>query len=44
MVFLSYNKEAENIQAFNSTSRYLDELLNSVSHYFKGMVGRIYPP
>ena len=25
---LSYNKEAEIIQAFNSTSRYVDDLLN----------------
>ena len=30
---LSYNKEAEIIQAFNSTSRYLDILLNFVNPY-----------
>ena len=41
---LSYNKEAEIIQAFNSTSRYLDDLLNIDNPYFEGMVGRIYPP
>ena len=44
MACLSYDKEAEIIQAFNSTSRYLDDLLNIDSPYFEGMVGRIYPP
>ena len=44
MASLSYNKEAEIIQAFNSTSRYLDDLLNIDNPYFEGMVGRIYPP
>ena len=29
---------------FNSTSRYLGFLLNFDNPYFKGMVGRIYPP
>ena len=42
MASLSYYKEAEIIQVFNSTSRYLDELINI--DYFEGMVGRIYPP
>ena len=41
---LSYNKEAESIQAFNSTSRYLDDLLTSDNPYFEGMVSRIFPP
>ena len=40
----SYNKEAEIIQAFNSTSEYLDDLLNIDNPYFEGIVGRIYPP
>ena len=44
MASLSYNKEAEIIQAFNSTSRYLDDLLNIDNPYSEGMVGRIYPP
>ena len=44
MASLSYNKEIEIIQAFNSTSRYLDDLLNIDNPYFGGMVGRIYPP
>ena len=36
MASLSYNKEAEIIQAFNSTSRNLDDLLNIDNPYFKG--------
>ena len=44
MASLSYNKEAEIIQAFNSTSRYLDDLLNIDNPYFEGKVDRIYPP
>ena len=42
MVSLSYNKETEIIQAFNSISRYLDDRLNIDIAYFKGLVGRIY--
>ena len=30
--------------AFNSTSRYLDDLLNIDNPYFEGMVNQIYPP
>ena len=37
-------KKAEIIQAFNSTSGYLDFLLNIDNPSFEGMVGRIYPP
>ena len=33
-----------NIEAFKSTSRYLDDLLNIDNPYFEGMVNRIYPP
>ena len=44
MASRSYDKEAEIIQAFNSTSRYLNALLNIDNPYFEGMVGRIYPP
>ena len=32
------------IKAFNSTSRYLDDLLNIDNPYFEGMVNQIYPP
>ena len=35
---------AEIIEAFKSTSRYLDDLLNIDNPYFEGMVNRIYPP
>ena len=28
MLSLSYNNQADTIEAFNSTSRYLDDLLN----------------
>ena len=35
---------AEVIEAFKSTSRYLDDLLNIDNPYFEGMVNRIYPP
>ena len=32
------------IEAFNSTSRYLDDLLNIDNPYFEGMVNQSYPP
>ena len=32
------------IEAFNSTSRYLDDILNIENSYFEGMVNQIYPP
>ena len=35
--------QADIIETFNSTSRYLDNLLNIDNPYFKGMVN-IYPP
>ena len=41
---LNHNNEADIIQAFNSTSRYLDDLLNIDNPYFEGMVNQIYPP
>ena len=37
-----YVREAEIIEAFNSTSRYLDDLLNIDNIYFDQMVDRIY--
>ena len=43
MLSLSADKDAEIIEAFNSTSRYLDELLNIDNTYFDGMVKQIYP-
>ena len=44
MTSLSDIKQAEIIEAFKSTSRYLDDLLNIDNPYFEGMVTRIYPP
>ena len=43
MTSLSDVKQAEIIEAFKSTSRYLDDLLNIDSLYFECMVSRIYP-
>ena len=40
---LSADKEAEIIEAFNSTTRYLNHLLNIDNTYFDGMVKQIYP-
>ena len=44
MTSLSDVEQAEIIEAFKSTSRYLDDLLNIDNPYFEGMVNRIYPP
>ena len=41
---LNHEYQADVIEAFNSTSRYLDDLLNIDTPYFKGMVNQIYPP
>ena len=41
---LSDVKQTEIIEAFKSTSRYLDDLLNIGNPYFEGIVNRIYPP
>ena len=43
MMSLFADKDAEIIEAFNSTSRYLDNLLNIDNTYFDGMVKQIYP-
>ena len=43
MLSLSDNNQTDTIEAFNSTSRYLDDLLNIDNPYFKQMVGQIYP-
>ena len=37
------NNQADIIEAFNSTSRYLDDLFDIVNPYFEQMVGQIYP-
>ena len=44
MTSLSYDNQADIIEAFYLTSRYLDDLPNIYNPYFKGMVNQIYPP
>ena len=41
MLSLSDNNQTEIIEAFNSISRYLDDLLNIDNPYFEQMVGQI---
>ena len=43
MLFLSDNNQIDIMEAFNSTSRFLDDLLNIDYPYFEKMVGQIYP-
>ena len=43
MLSLSDNNQTDIIEAFNSTSRYLDDLLNIDNPYFEKMVNQIYP-
>ena len=43
MKSLSPEKSGCIIEAFNSTSRYLDDLLNIDKIYFEQMVNRVYP-
>ena len=40
---LSDNNQADVVEAFNSTSRYLDDLLNIDNHYFAQMESQIHP-
>ena len=44
MDYFNHDNQADVIEAFNSTSRYLDDLLNIDNPYFEGMVNQIYPP
>ena len=43
MLSLSEDNQSDVIEAFNSTSRYLDDLLNIDNNFFDSMVYRIYP-
>ena len=43
MLSLSNDKRSEVIEAFNSTCRYLDGLLNIDNTFFDSMVNRIHP-
>ena len=42
MISLSDDKQADVIDAFNTTSRYLDDILNINNVYFENMVSKIY--
>ena len=42
MLSLSDKNQTDIVEAFNSTSRYLDDLLNIDNPYFEQMVGQIY--
>ena len=43
MLSLSEDNQSDVIEAFNSTSRYLDDLLTIDNNFFNSMVKRIYP-
>ena len=43
MMSLSDNKQADVIDAFNTTSKYLDDISNIKNIYFDNMVSQIYP-
>ena len=43
MLSLSGDNQSSVNEAFNSTSRYLDDLLNIDNNFFDSMVNRIYP-
>ena len=43
MMSLSDDKQADVIDAFNTTPRYLDDILNINNVYFDNMVSQIYP-
>ena len=43
MMSLPDDKQADIIDAFNSTSRYLDDILNIDNVYFDTLISQIYP-
>ena len=43
MLSLSEDTQSDVIEAFSSTSWYLDDLLNSDNNFFDSMVNHIYP-
>ena len=43
MKYLSDDKQADIIDAFNTTSRYLDDILNINNVYFDHMESQLYP-
>ena len=43
MLSLSEDTQSDVIEAFNSTSRYLDNLMNINNNFFDSIVNSIYP-
>ena len=43
MMSLTADKQADVIDAFNTTSRYLNDILNINNVYFENMVSQVYP-
>ena len=43
MMSLSYHKQADVIDVFNTTPRYLDDIFNINNFYFDNKVSQIYP-
>ena len=43
MLSLLYDNQSEVIEAFNSTSRYLNDVLNIDENFFDSKVNHIYP-
>ena len=43
MMSLSEEKQSEVTEAFSTTSRYLDDLLNIDNKYSDGLISQIYP-
>ena len=43
MLSISEDNQSDVIEAFNSTSRYLDDLLSIDNNFFDSMANRIYP-
>ena len=43
MLKLSKDTQADTIEAFNNTSRYLDDILNFDNPFFDNMIKDIYP-
>ena len=41
--YLSDVKQADIIDAFNTTSRYLEDIINIINIYFDNMVSQVYP-
>ena len=42
-MYLPYDKQADIMNGFDTTSRYLDDILNIDYVYFNNMVSQVYP-